>query len=70
MLDRLQQDGRRKQLESGPGGDKDVPFRFEMPWDWRVVDCWIRLAARWARGEFTQDTIKEGDKDEDRSRGA
>jgi hypothetical protein len=64
MLDRLQQDARRKLLEEGPGGDKDVPFRLQLPFDWRVVDCWMRLLARWTRGEFDQDTEEDdGGKD-------
>jgi hypothetical protein len=59
MLDRLRDDRTRQQLETGPGGDKDVPFRFQLPFDWRVVDCWMRLAARWTRGEFTLDTAED-----------
>jgi hypothetical protein len=70
MLDRMRDDRTRLRLETGPGGDKDVPYRFEMPWDWRVVDYWIRLTARWARGEFTLDIVQGVDDDENRSRGA
>jgi hypothetical protein len=68
MLERLREDKTRQQLEDGPGGDKDVPYRFELPWDWRVVDCWIRLIAGWARGDFTLDTVQGVDDDENRSR--
>ena len=42
-------------IEQGDGGDHDMPYAFRLPFDGKVRDMWTRLAARWQRGEFTED---------------
>src|SRR5215467_9161454 len=42
---------RRLELERGPGGDHDVPYRFALPICLPQVLAWIRLLAKVHRGE-------------------
>jgi hypothetical protein len=42
---------RRLELESGPGGDHDVPYRFVLPACLPQVLDWVRLLAKVHRGE-------------------
>ena len=37
---------RRWELEKGPGGDHDVPYRFEMPASMQIALAWLRLMAQ------------------------
>lgn len=50
-------DRRRWELEKGEGSDHDKPYRYEPPFDGKTRDAWLRLAARWHRGEFTEDGV-------------
>jgi hypothetical protein len=43
---------RRLELELGPGGDHDVPYRFVLPPSMPQVLAWMRLLARIQRGEL------------------
>lgn len=43
---------RRLELERGPGGDHDVPYRFALPACLPQVFTWMRLLARIQRGEL------------------
>jgi hypothetical protein len=43
---------RRLELELGPGGDHDVPYRFVLPAYMPQVLAWMRLLARIRRGEL------------------
>ena len=43
---------RREELESGPGGDHDVPHSFSLPLSWPQVLAWMTLLARVQRGEL------------------
>jgi hypothetical protein len=42
---------RRLELESGPGGDHDIPYRFALPACLPHVLAWMRLLAKVHRGE-------------------
>lgn len=39
-------DERRWELEQGPGGDHDEPYRFELPASAPIMRAWVRLLAR------------------------
>jgi hypothetical protein len=43
---------RRLELELGPGGDHDVPYRFVLPVSMPQILAWMRLLARIRRGEL------------------
>ena len=43
---------RRLELERGPGGDHDVPYRFALPACLPQVLAWMRLLAKVHRGEL------------------
>ena len=43
---------RREELESGPGGDHDLPYRFSLPLSLPQVLAWMTLLARVQRGEI------------------
>jgi hypothetical protein len=43
---------RREALESGPGGDHDLPHRFSLPLSVPQVLAWMTLLARGQRGEL------------------
>jgi hypothetical protein len=43
---------RREELESGPGGDHDLPYRFSLPLSLPQVLAWMTLLARVQRGEL------------------
>lgn len=43
---------RREELESGPGGDHDLPHRFSLPLSLPQVLAWMTLLARVQRGEL------------------
>jgi hypothetical protein len=43
---------RREELESGPGGDHDLPFRFSLPSSLPQVFAWMTLLVRVHRGEL------------------
>jgi len=43
---------RRLELERGPGGDHDVPYRFALPVCLPQVLAWMRLLAKVHRGEL------------------
>ena len=43
---------RREALESGPGGDHGVPYRFSLPLSLPQVLAWVTLLARVQRGEL------------------
>lgn len=43
---------RRLELELGPGGDHDLPYRFALPLSMPQVLAWMRLLARVQRGEL------------------
>ena len=43
---------RREELESGPGGDHDLPFRFSLPRSLPQVLTWMRLLAKVEHGEL------------------
>ena len=45
-------ESRRLELELGPGGDHDVPYRFVLPPSMPPVLAWMRLLARRERGEL------------------
>jgi hypothetical protein len=47
-------DRRRLELERGPVGDHDVPYRFVLPAYLPQVLDWMRLLARVHRGEVQQ----------------
>ena len=42
---------RRLELELGPGGDHDLPYRFALPSSMPQVLAWMRLLSRVSRGE-------------------
>ncbi len=42
---------RREELENGPGGDHDLPYRFSLPLSLPQVLAWMTLSARVRRGE-------------------
>jgi hypothetical protein len=42
---------RREELESGSGGDQDLPYRFSLPISLPQVLAWMRLLAKVYRGE-------------------
>jgi hypothetical protein len=44
-------ESRRLELERGPGGDHDVPYRFALPACLPQVLAWMRLLAKVHRGE-------------------
>jgi len=46
------QDQRREELESGPGGDHDLPYRFSLPISLPQVQAWMTLLARVQQGEL------------------
>jgi hypothetical protein len=39
-------------LESGPGGDHDLPYRFGLPLSLQQVLAWVRLLTRVQHGEL------------------
>jgi len=43
---------RRLELETGPGGDHDVPYSFSLPPSLPQVLAWMRLLAKVHRGEL------------------
>lgn len=43
---------RREELESGPGGDHDIPYRFTLPISTLQVLAWMKLLARVQNGEL------------------
>jgi hypothetical protein len=43
---------RREELESGPGGDHDLPYRFSLPGSLPQVLAWMTLLVRVHRGEL------------------
>jgi hypothetical protein len=43
---------RREELESGSGGDHDLPYRFSLPLSLPQVLAWMTLLARVQRGEL------------------
>jgi hypothetical protein len=43
---------RREELESGAGGDHDLPYTFVLPPSMPQVKAWVRLLARIRRGEL------------------
>ena len=43
---------RREELESGPGGDHDLPYSFSLPISLPQVLAWMTLLARVQRGEL------------------
>jgi hypothetical protein len=43
---------RREELESGPGGDHDLPYRFSLPSSLPQVFAWMTLLVRVHRGEL------------------
>jgi hypothetical protein len=43
---------RRQELESGPGGDHDLPYSFSLPLSLPQVLAWMTLLARVQRGEL------------------
>ena len=43
---------RREALESGPGGDHDLPYRFSLPLSLPQALAWMTLLARVQRGEL------------------
>jgi hypothetical protein len=43
---------RREELESGPDGDHDLPYRFSLPRSLPQVLAWMTLLARVQRGEL------------------
>jgi hypothetical protein len=43
---------RREELESGPGGDHDLPYRFSLPLSLPQVLAWMTLLVRVQRGEL------------------
>lgn len=45
-------ESRRLELESGAGGNHDVPYRFVLPLSMPQVLAWMRLLARIQRGEL------------------
>ena len=45
-------DRRREELESGPGGDHDLPYRFSLPLSLPQVLAWMKLLARVQQGEL------------------
>jgi hypothetical protein len=45
-------ESRRLELELGPGGDHDVPYRFVLPPQMPQVLAWMRLFAKRRRGEL------------------
>ena len=45
-------ESRRLELESGAGGDHDVPYRFVLPPSMPRVLAWMRLLASRERGEL------------------
>ena len=45
-------ESRRLELESGAGGDHDVPYRFVLPPSMPQVLVWMRLLASRERGEL------------------
>jgi hypothetical protein len=45
-------ESRRLELELGPGGDHDVPYRFVLPTSMPQVLAWMRLLARIRQGEL------------------
>lgn len=46
------QDRRREELESGSGGDQDLPYRFSLPISLPQVLAWITLRERMQQGEL------------------
>jgi hypothetical protein len=46
-------ESRRLELELGPGGDHDVPYRFVLPASMPRVLAWMRLIGRIQRGELS-----------------
>jgi hypothetical protein len=50
-LDRGPRERRRAELESGPGGDHNLPYRFSLPLALPQVLAWMTLMARVHRGE-------------------
>ncbi|HEX6480099.1 MAG TPA: hypothetical protein VF043_14750 [Ktedonobacteraceae bacterium] len=46
------QDRRREELESGSGGDQDLPYRFSLPISLPQVLAWITLRERVQQGEL------------------
>jgi hypothetical protein len=42
----------REDLESGAGGDHDLPYRFTWPFSTLQVLAWIKLQARVHNGEL------------------
>jgi hypothetical protein len=43
---------RREELESGSGGDQDLPYRFSLPISLPQVLAWINLRERVQQGEL------------------
>jgi hypothetical protein len=43
---------RREELESGPGGDHDIPYRFSLPISLPQVLAWMSLLVRVQHGEL------------------
>jgi hypothetical protein len=43
---------RREELESGPGGDHDIPYRFNLPISMPQVLAWMSLLVRVQHGEL------------------
>lgn len=38
---------RRWEIEQGPGGDHDQPYRFTLPQNSEILAIWLRLLRRW-----------------------
>jgi hypothetical protein len=54
--EKLRLDTARDRLEFGQlGPDHDVPYVFRLPFGYRTIEALTALAARWHRGEFTED---------------
>ena len=51
---------RRLELELGPGGDHDVPYRFVLPLSMPQALAWMRLLARIRRGELQPEVVFVG----------
>ncbi len=43
---------RREELESGPGGDHDIPYSFSLPLSLPQVLAWTTLLVRVQQGEL------------------
>jgi hypothetical protein len=65
--EKLRLESARDRMEFGTApGDYDQPYTFRLPFGYRTIEALTELAAKWHRGEFTEDGWEPEQADRDR----